>query len=81
MNKRIGILYPLKLPDLDFNDIILKRVTELKFLDVMIDKNLNWQSHIKLVESKISKNTGVLFKGSLHLIRHACQYFSRLYVY
>ena len=41
MNKRIGILYPLKLPDLDFNDIVLKRVTELKFLDVMIDKNLN----------------------------------------
>ena len=33
----------------------------------MIDKNLNWQSHIKLVESKISKNIGVLFKGSLHL--------------
>ena len=55
MNKRIGILYPLKLPDLDFNDIILKRVTELKFLDVMIDKNLNWQSHIKLTESKSQK--------------------------
>ena len=32
---------PLKLPDLKFNDIILKRVTELKLLGVMIDKNLN----------------------------------------
>ena len=72
---------PLKLPDLKFNNIILKRVTELKLLGVMIDKNLNWQTHIKLVESKISKNIGVLFKGSLHLIRHAYQYFSRLYVY
>ena len=30
----------------------------------MIDKNMN-QSHIKLVESKISKNIGILFKGSL----------------
>ena len=69
------------MPDLKFNNIILKRVTELKFLGVMIDKNLNWQSHIKSVESKISKNIGVLFKGSLHLIRHAYQYFSRLYVY
>ena len=47
----------------------------------MIDKNLNWQSHIKLVESKISKNIGVLFKGSLHLIRHAYQYVSHLYIY
>ena len=46
---------PLELPDLKFNNIILKRVTELKFLSVMIDENLNWQSHIKLVESKISK--------------------------
>ena len=33
----------------------------------MIDKNLNWQSHIKLAIGKISKNIGVLFKGSLHL--------------
>ena len=57
----------MQLPDLKFNNIILKRVTELKFLDVMIDKNLNRQSHIKLVESKISKNIGVLFKGTLHL--------------
>ena len=47
----------------------------------MIDKNLNWQSHIKLVESKISKNIGVLFKGSLHLIRHAYQYVSHLCIY
>ena len=72
---------PLKLPDLKFNNIILKRVTELKFLGVMIDKNLNWQSHIKLVESKISKNIGILFKGSLHLIRHVYQYVSHLYIY
>ena len=72
---------PLKLPDLKFNNIILKRVTELKLLGVMIDKNLDWQTHIKLVESKISKNTGVLFKGSLHLIRHAYQYVSHLYIY
>ena len=74
-------IIPLKLPDLKFNNIILKRVTELKLLGVMIDKNLNWQTHIKLVESKISKNIGVLFKGSLHLIRHAYQYVSHLYIY
>ena len=47
----------------------------------MIYKNLNWQSHIKLVERKIWKNTRALFKVSLHLIRHAYYYFSRLYVY
>ena len=47
----------------------------------MIDKNLNWQSHINLVESKISKNIGVLIKGSLHLIRHAYQHVSHLFIY
>ena len=47
----------------------------------MIDKNLNWHTHIKLHESKISKNIGVLFKGSLHLIRHAYQYVFHLYIY
>ena len=30
---------------------------------------------------KSEKNIGVLFKVSLHLIRHAYQYFSRLYEY
>ena len=33
---------PLKLPDLKYNNIILKRVTELKFLGAMIDESLNW---------------------------------------
>ena len=33
----------------------------------MIDKNLNWQSHIKLVESKISKIDAVLLKHSEQL--------------
>ena len=32
---------PLKLPDSKYNYIILKRLTELKFLGVMIDENLN----------------------------------------
>ena len=31
----------LKIPELKFNNIILKRVTQLKFLVVMIDKSLN----------------------------------------
>ena len=47
----------------------------------MIDKNLNWQSHIKLVAGIIPKNIGVLFKGILHLIRHAYQYVSHLYIH
>ena len=43
---------------------------------IWIDKViLNW------LKVKSEKNIGVLFKVSLHLIRHAYQYFSRLYEY
>ena len=30
----------------------------------MIDENLTWKTHIELVENKISKNVGILFKAS-----------------
>ena len=50
-----------------FNIFFLERVTELKLLSVMIDKNLDLQIHIKTVESKFSKNVRVLFTNSLHL--------------
>ena len=33
----------------------------------MIDKNLNWPTHSKLVEGKFLKNIVVLFKGDLHM--------------
>ena len=49
----------------------------------MIDENLSWQSHIKLVESKISKNIGFLFKGSPHLNKKCLSmiYFSFIHSY
>ena len=34
---------------------------------MLIEKNLNLQSHIELVENKISKNNRVLFIVGLHL--------------
>ena len=49
---------PLKLPILSY--YYPKRVTELKFVGVMVDKNL--------------KKDWVPFKGSLHLIRHTYPY-------
>ena len=61
------IIYAQKLQDLNFKNIILKRKMKLKFLGVMIDESLNWQSHIILVDTKFLKNIGLLFKGSLHL--------------
>ena len=28
----------------------------------MIDENVTWKTHVKLVENKISKSVGILFK-------------------
>ena len=36
----------------------------MKFLGVIIDENLSWKNHIELLESKIAKNIGVLYKSS-----------------
>ena len=30
----------------------------------MIDENLTWETHVELVENKISKSVGILFKAS-----------------
>ena len=55
---------PLKLRVLKIDDIEIKREQSLKFLGVLIDENLTWKNHIELLENKISKNIGVLFKAS-----------------
>ena len=30
----------------------------------MIDENVTWKTHVKLVENKISKSVGILFKAN-----------------
>ena len=35
----------------------------MKFLGVMVDEHLNWKDHINVIESKLSKNLGLLHKA------------------
>ena len=58
---------PLNLPILKINESEIKREHSLKFLGVIVDENLNWKNHIELLENKIAKNVGVLFKASKFL--------------
>ena len=55
---------PLNLPSLKINDFEITREQSIKFLGVLIDENLTWKNHIYLLENKIAKNIGVLFKAS-----------------
>ena len=74
---------PLKLPLLQPNSNIIERENSLKFLGVILDEHLTWKKHIQLIENKVSKNVGVLYKTS-KLINSECLrsiYFSFIHSY
>ena len=47
-----------KLPKIILNGLEIEEVTETKFLGVMIDNKLSWDSHIKSLTKKLSSCTG-----------------------
>ena len=55
---------PLQLPTMTFNNMEIKRENSIKFLGVIIDENLTWENHIEVVENKLSKNIGVIYRTS-----------------
>ena len=69
---------PQKLPMLILNNTTLERVNSIKFLGVILDENINWNWHIKLVENKILKSNGILYRASLYLDKESLKsiYFS-----
>ena len=74
---------PLKLPLLQLNNNIIERENSLKFLGVILDEHLTWKKHIQVIENKVSKNVGVLYKAS-KLINSKCLrsiYFSFIHSY
>ena len=50
-----------------FSSIEIKHESSVKFLGVVIDENITWNKHIELVENKISKNIGILYRVSHYL--------------
>ena len=72
----------LQLPAMTLNNIEIKRKNSAKFLGVMIDENLTWKNHIEVVENKISKNIGVLYRASHVLdLKNLKIYFSFIHIY
>ena len=73
----------LKLLLLQLNGNIIERENSLKFLGVIFDEHLFSKKHIQLIENKISKNVGVIYKTS-KLINSKCLrsiYFSFIHSY
>ena len=74
---------PLKLPTLVINNKEIKRIRSIRFLGVMIDENLSWNEHLKVIENKISKNLGLLYKAKHFLNSDSMRslYFSFIHCY
>ena len=73
----------LQLPTMTYNNIKIKRENAVKFLGVVSDENVTCKKHIEVVENKISKNIGVLCRGS-HLLdfKNLLKiYFSFIHIY
>ena len=60
-NLRISDHITLKLPDPCVNSSEIQREYSIKFLGVLLDENLTLKSHIKTIETKISKDFGILY--------------------
>ena len=60
--KKVNVNVPLTL-----ENTVIKKVTETKFLGVLIDQHLSWKPHIDFVSKKISKSVGIIAKSRFYL--------------
>ena len=45
----------------------IKRVTEARFLGVILDEKLTWSKHIAAIKTKMTRYTGIMYKLKSHL--------------
>ena len=69
---------PLRLPALKMDDYEIKQPSSIKFLGILVDEHLSWIDHINILENKLSKNVGLLYKAKPFLNAKAMKslYFS-----
>ena len=81
--KRKSNLLPKQLPDLKLSNFIISRETSIKFLGILLDENLTWKHHNKMIENKVSKSIGIMYKARLILNRRSLKfiYFSFIHSY
>lgn len=49
--------------DVVINNEMIEKVNSIKFLGTILDENLNWSEHIKMIKTKISKSVGIISKA------------------
>ena len=61
------------LPKLTISNHVIERQEFIKFREVLLDENLNWEEYIKYTENEIVKNLGLLYKTRPFLEKNALQ--------
>ena len=63
--------------------LVLKRCKKNNFLEVIIDKMLNWKDHVSYISGKLSRGLGTIMKAKTFLNRKALLtlYYSFVYPY
>ena len=74
---------PLAIPNLQIGNKNIERVSSIKFLGIMLDEHLSWKDHIKIVENKLAKNIGLLYRVHQYLNQSSLKtvYFSYIHSY
>ena len=49
--------------DLIVDDVVINRTNHTRFLGVMVDQHLTFESHVKYIKGKISRGIGILYKA------------------
>ena len=65
--QRKAEMFPTKNIDLYMDNFKINQIQYAKFLGVTVDSKLTWKNHIAEIESKISKNIGVISRASKFL--------------
>ena len=65
------------------NDKCLSRVSQVKFLETIIDDKLTWKPHIDYISKKLSKAIAIMFRLKAYVTQETlCSlYYSLVYLY
>ena len=69
--------------DVILHNEAIQRVTDAKFLGVIVDQHLNWKDHISMVSHKISKSCIIIsrIRNSLDIKSKKMIYYSLIHPY
>ena len=64
---------PDNLPDLKIIKSNITKEKSIKFLGILLDENLTWKPHIKMIENKASKNIGLRYLVGFKTLFKKCE--------